>query len=365
MITRLQVRGYKSLLDVDVTLGPLTVFVGANGSGKTSVLEAIDVLRDVMAMKFDEDESYDGQGIVRTVTRQGGQCVELNVFMAVGGVEGQFRARLGERLFERSVVEGNEQITLTEHEGELSPWANDVIRGVQFYRLDAEAMAQAAYSDDTNPSLDFEGENLAAVLDALQGEARERFDEIERRMVEFVPSLRRLRIKRARALAPDRWTVDKLTRRRTKEPPLHVIGHQVAFDFDNAPDISADDASEGTLLLLGLLTIIESKPPGDMTIMLDDLDRALHPKAQRELVGYLHELVRTRPGLQIIATTHSPYLVEHLEYDEVRAITQQPDGTSVVASLADHPQAERWREEMSAGEFWSSVGESWVAAGKQ
>jgi predicted ATPase len=228
--------------------------------------------------------------------------------------------------------------------------------GIEMFRLDAQAMARAAYSDETEPVLAFDGENLAAVLDALQGTARERFDEVERRMREFIPRLRRLRVKRARTL--------KRAGGKDQAKSL-VIGHQVAFDFEHAPDISAEDASEGTLLLLGLLTIIESKPPGDMTIMLDDLDRALHPKAQRELVGYLHELVRTRPGLQIIATTHSPYLVEHLAYEEVRAITQQADGTSVVASLADHPQAERWREEMSAGEFWSSVGESWVAAGKK
>ncbi|MCA9686530.1 MAG: sigma-54 factor interaction domain-containing protein, partial [Myxococcales bacterium] len=31
-----------------------------------------------------------------------------------------------------------------------------------------------------------------------------------------------------------------------------------------------------------------------------------------------------------------------------------------IAPLAEHPKIERWREEMSAGEFWSSVGEDWI-----
>jgi predicted ATPase len=359
MITRLQVRGFKSLLDVDVTLGPLTVFVGANGSGKTSVLEAIRFLRD--SVRYHELRNRanaskplkDSWKLSRILSRQGAERVEVSTSVTSEGSEATILAKLGRNGLQMLVVAGAAQGTTGMQASLPPPWTVKKARGFDFYRLDAEVMARAAYSDETNPRLAFDGGNLAAVLDALQGTAREQFDEIERLMKSFVPMLRRLRVKRARAKAPQSLG------------NAAVVGHQVAFDFEHAPDISAEDASEGTLLLLGLLTIIESRPPGDMTIMLDDLDRALHPKAQRELVGYLHELVRTRPGLQIIATTHSPYLVEHLAYEEVRAITQAPDGTSVVASLADHPQADRWREEMSAGEFWSSVGESWVLAGRQ
>ena len=360
MITRLQVRGFKSLLDVDVTLGPLTVFVGANGSGKTSVLEAIRFLRDAVL--------HPGPGahnpplyrirLERLLSRQGVEPIVAAASLLTKGGVLDLRGDFLPRSYELSLVQADQShrknVTLERpSRDELPSSIKTAAHGIEMFRLDAEAMAKSTYSDETEPVLAFNGENLAAVLDALQGTARERFDEIERRMQEFVPWLKRLRVKRART---------PMRGRRKEQPPSLVIGHQVAFDFDHAPDISAEDASEGTMLLLGLLTIIESKPPGDMTIMLDDLDRALHPKAQRELVGYLHELVRSRPGLQIIATTHSPYLVEHLAYEEVRAITQRPDGTSVVASLADHPQAERWREEMSAGEFWGSVGESWVAA---
>jgi predicted ATPase len=368
MITRLQVRGFKSLLDVDVTLGPLTVFVGANGSGKTSVLEAIDFLQDVVFWDSGEEASsdeprtsYRGSRLSQVFCRQGSGSLQILARMTAAGAEGVFELQFQENAYELTVREGERISKKTKALDELSDWANEAAAGIDLYRLDAQWMGDAVYSDETDPDLDFDGHNLAAVLDALQGEARDRFDEIERRLIEFVPMLRRLRVKRARARAPKVLNESRYDR----DSPLEVTGHQVAFDFTHAPDISAQDASEGTLLLLGLLTVIESQPPGDMTIMLDDIDRALHPKAQRELVGYLHELVRSRPGLQIIATTHSPYLVEHLEYEEVRAITQAPDGTSMVASLADHPQAERWREEMSAGEFWSSVGESWVTAGRK
>jgi energy-coupling factor transporter ATP-binding protein EcfA2 len=44
MITKISVKSFKSLEDVEVELGNLNVFVGANGSGKSNLLEAIGVL---------------------------------------------------------------------------------------------------------------------------------------------------------------------------------------------------------------------------------------------------------------------------------------------------------------------------------
>jgi predicted ATPase len=379
MITRLRVRGFKSLLDVDVAFGPLTVLVGTNGSGKTSVLEAIKFLRDAVLRPVNIGASsrslYKGR-FSRLLSRQGSEPIVMESSILA---EGETMALTGEfrhDTFELTCTEGAREHTkrVTNRLADaVAAWERDATpvtdpalwdelssetklaaEGIELHRLDAEAMAKATYSDDTEPVLAVDGRNLAAVLDALQGMARERFDEIERRLRELVPQLTRVRVRRARTLKRPQAE---------NEVPTSVIGHQVVFDFEHAPDISAEDAGEGTLLLLGLLTIIESKPRGDVTILFDDLERALHPKAQRQLVGYLRDLVRSRPGLQIIATSHAPYLVDHLDYEEVRVVAQAADGTVKVAPLLDHPEAESCREEeMSAGEFWSSVGEGWVAA---
>lgn len=44
MLTRLQVKGFKSLVDADVRFGPFTCVVGANGSGKSNLFDAIRFL---------------------------------------------------------------------------------------------------------------------------------------------------------------------------------------------------------------------------------------------------------------------------------------------------------------------------------
>ena len=41
MLTRLRIRNFKRLGDVDIELGKSVVFIGPNNSGKTSALQAI------------------------------------------------------------------------------------------------------------------------------------------------------------------------------------------------------------------------------------------------------------------------------------------------------------------------------------
>lgn len=43
-LDRLVVKGFKSLMDVAVDLRPLNILVGANGAGKSNVIEVFDLL---------------------------------------------------------------------------------------------------------------------------------------------------------------------------------------------------------------------------------------------------------------------------------------------------------------------------------
>ena len=50
MITRVQIKNFRSIAEADVTLGPLTVLVGRNGAGKSNFVDALRFVRD--ALKF-------------------------------------------------------------------------------------------------------------------------------------------------------------------------------------------------------------------------------------------------------------------------------------------------------------------------
>lgn len=44
MLTRLMVKGFKNLVDVDIRFGPVTYVAGANGVGKSNLFDAIAFL---------------------------------------------------------------------------------------------------------------------------------------------------------------------------------------------------------------------------------------------------------------------------------------------------------------------------------
>src|SRR5580658_3545965 len=55
MIEKLNVRGFKSLENVEIELGQVNVFIGANGSGKSNLLEAVSVLGAAAFGRVDEE----------------------------------------------------------------------------------------------------------------------------------------------------------------------------------------------------------------------------------------------------------------------------------------------------------------------
>ena len=62
MIETLTVRTFKSLEDVTFDLGLVNVFIGANGSGKSNLLEALGVLSAAADGKVD-DQSLLARGV--------------------------------------------------------------------------------------------------------------------------------------------------------------------------------------------------------------------------------------------------------------------------------------------------------------
>ncbi len=140
----------------------------------------------------------------------------------------------------------------------------------------------------------------------------------------------------------------------------HTPQNELLFDTVNGKGLRAAQISEGTLLTLGLLTAIHGvNKPG--VLLLDDLDRALHPKAQRELIDLLRGVQATNPEIQIVGSTHSPYLLGRMEPNEVQVTYLREDGSTACEPLTHHPKFDKWKDEFHPGEMWSLFGEKWVA----
>jgi predicted ATPase len=72
-------------------------------------------------------------------------------------------------------------------------------------------------------------------------------------------------------------------------------------------------------------------------VLLDEPEVSLHPGAQERLLAFLSKMARTRQ-LQVVFSTHSPHLVTALPGDAIKAFHQLDDGRFVVLP-STHPYA--------------------------
>lgn len=72
MLTRLEVRGFKNLLDVTVDFGPFTCIAGDNGVGKSNIFDAIEFLSHLAS-----DSLVDASQRVRTTGKRAGDPRDL------------------------------------------------------------------------------------------------------------------------------------------------------------------------------------------------------------------------------------------------------------------------------------------------
>ncbi|HEX8249142.1 MAG TPA: AAA family ATPase, partial [Pyrinomonadaceae bacterium] len=76
MLTRLKVKGFKNLVDVDVRFGAFTCIAGSNGVGKSNLFDAIRFLSDladhslIRAATSVRDETSDVRSIFRKYTKK-------------------------------------------------------------------------------------------------------------------------------------------------------------------------------------------------------------------------------------------------------------------------------------------------------
>lgn len=334
MLKKVEIKGYKSAYDVTLDLGPLTVLVGANGSGKSSILEAIAgttaALRNAdlqTALTWLRAEPNDVEDIISW--NEGRASVTL---VDEVGVLGRFSiSRAPEDRF--SVEVG--PVKASGASEDRVDWRTEA----RLLKLEPELIAQPAISREERPTFQQSGANAGPVLDSLP---RDAIESLEVQLRDVLPDVHGVRAGRKRV------------------PGTDVVGHEPVFRVFGY-DVRAKHASEGMNLVLAVLLALQSAT-GPTVVLLDDLQRGLHPKAQQDVLGAIRGLLSRNPDLQVVATTHSPYLVDALQQEEVVVVAQRA-GRTHVRQLSEHPDAEQWRGELRAGEFWSAVGEDWVIDG--
>ncbi|MFY0583493.1 AAA family ATPase [Cystobacter fuscus] len=368
MIQKVSFRNFKAYRSLDLELEPFTVLVGPNASGKTTLLQGLHLATRLAAGKGARLSPSDRGALNSYGTASPTEWTLSGMWNGTAGsaqvtIEPAAKVAAVTSKWAGTTFNASVDLERIRPGGLFSlsgpPDVQNALLSTSILRFEAQALAEASYSEEPIPDIGGSGDGLASVLAYLKLSQDEVFDGIEQALKQIVPSVRRIRIERA-AVERTTFRTIALDEQRHQVPEHQTLwGNRIVLDMKGAKGVAADSAGEGTLMVLGLLTVLMG-PSKPRLVLLDDIELNLHPVAQGKLIETLRTLQKRDPELQIIATSHSPFILNYLKPEEVRMTFLAENGFARCEKLTAHPEFERWKDLMSPGEFWSTVGESWV-----
>lgn len=375
---RIHVQGFRRLHDVSLPLKPLNVLIGANGCGKTTLLDVFTLL----------SASASGE-LKSTISDYGGIDGNLSALSSVAGDKARFA-----RFEADKTVPGHPPLkyaitlkpsgasyeisdeSLTQHADRSKPdpmkhiesihgrvryfdpgknkllppeWEHDALESAlsqvskmyqepenfrkglasstHYHVLDVGSRAPVRLPQPMReaklPGKD--GEDLVSCLYWMREADPDRFETIEDTLRVGFPEFDRLNFPPVAA-----GTMAMTWKEKNVKHPFFM--HQL---------------SEGTLRFLWLVTLLYSPGLTEVTL-LDEPEVSLHP----ELLSVLADCMRDASNrTQLIVATHADRLVRFLRPEEVITMDVEDDGVTT-ATRADELDLDEWLDEYTLDQVW-------------
>ncbi len=393
MLERIEIENLGSVQKASLSLGPLTVLLGANASGKTTVMRGLELFADLRSKPL-QDVTFAGHALSSKewpLLIHGGDQTKQLFFRAsvqAGSAEPDYEMQIGIN-WERVGTTLTEQPTegLLEPEflaerlrdpaggwiqadvgqyrlrelrvGDSSPRRAsiasrltrlkevphfqaemaDLIRFVErfgtahYFRPNGSAMLTIAGDGKVWPA----GEGFVAALAGLQNRASERFEAIEQQLSRLFPHIRRIRF--------DIGAAGRIQ---------HLV-----FETHRSKRLTpADLEAEGVLTTLFLLWA-GATTPGEGTLLIDEPEAALHPHLMGKRVEFLRSLATgefTGYPLRVVVATQSVDFVRWLAPSEVRVVEYSQGTGTLVHAI---PESETLRTLVE--KFQTNTGDLWYS----
>lgn len=402
MIKRIKVENFLSLKDVQLELRERNVFVGANMSGKSNLIECFKFLREAVVRNKQPEvtalqRAFANRGGFSDVPWQGQAENPIRIELAATLPEREgkgtntfnYSISLRRNLYEQLEVE-SEILTLdragkcetllenasgklklirdgslSEQSGQhthglaLEMWGGDkpsasavfrdFVAGWRFYRL-IPALMRDRNQLRKEKCLSEHGENLSLWLLALQNYPRE-FETLRQVAQDTLPGLERILFQAVEPPQPPLFSSG------LQPPVAEPAGISIAASETNHPrPINIMRMSDGELAFIALLSLILA--PKDLRsplLCVEEPENYLHPHLLQVLVELLNQSSMESDATQLIATTHSPLFVDKLKLDEL-IVTEKDAGATKFhrASNKKHLKEILSRKELGLGDLWYS-----------
>ncbi len=109
--------------------------------------------------------------------------------------------------------------------------------------------------------------------------------------------------------------------------------------------------STGTLRVLALLALFRHPEPPSV-IIIEEIENGLDPRTMHLIVEEIRNLVESGRS-QVIVTTHSPYLLDLLPLWSIVLVERDEKKGPVFSRPHDNPALEKWSEQFGAGQLYT------------
>lgn len=371
---RIKIEGYRRLHNVEIEMRPLTVMIGANGVGKTSLLEIFSLLAASAKGQLEPKISELG-GLSEIITRDRANSVTISLLMNVpDSIQLYYLLEILPKGFSYEIaLEGlSQQFNINnilqpvyhiESRGldikYLNPGFNGLLRpnwehnyletslsqvpkmyqepeyfrrrlaSCAFYgALNVAPRSPVRLPQSMRPAIlpGANGEDLVSCLYYLRETDPERFEIIVDTLAAAFPDFERLAFPPVAA-----GTITMTWKDKNFSQPIYM--HQL---------------SEGTLRFIWLVTLLQS--PGLTAItLIDEPEVSLHPELLRLLADLMREASQKT---QLIVATHSDRLIRFLKPEEILICDTTEDGLTTM-KWGDSFDLAHWLEDYSLDQIWA------------
>ena len=373
-VAKLHIKNFLSLRDVELELSKLNVFVGLNSSGKSNIIRALQLLANHVKQGvpvLPEYPEYRGfKNIVHNfdVTGQ----VELEIEAEISGHSMRYALILtSDNYIEKAWIESREALRsegrkpvaavltrdgvvkdflrpevyplpphylLTAHPIYRSAFSvlpseaakelhqlAEMLKSFTIHSFNPKSIRAASKVRDS-PELGYDGSGLVRVLLYLYLENRKVFAEVEDVLRSLIPEVEEI-IPHIEGENVELW--------------LRVKGLREPLKPANI--------SDGTLRILAYITALHSSTS---LAAFEEPENFVHPHLLETIV----DLARKAP-CQVLMTTHSPYLLDHVKPEEV-FVVEKPGTETVVRKLSKTREVEAVKKLLEEG---GTLGEAWYS----
>ena len=181
--------------------------------------------------------------------------------------------------------------------------------------------------------LNRDGSNLGNFVQFMEKEHPKRFEKVLNEISEKIPGIQRI------------------TTEDSNDGRLLIQFYAEGFD----KPFYAQNVSDGTLKMFAYLLLLEDPTPAPL-LCIEEPENGLYHKLLQTLVFEFREAASgKKKGVQLLVTTHQPYLIDELNPSEVWILEKQNDGFSKITRASEVPEViEMVNQGLTLGSLWYS-----------